>query len=148
VAHSLKWGVEIRLNKDATIFGTNPNGLYTFGGGTAFSQVFIPSASGQHDIHPGDPLPDALTGLLTATPYSYTINGLTGLTPGGDRFDEAAVRREAYNFYFQDTWKVTSRLSFSYVLRYDLNSRIKEAKHRTSVIVPVDPSEKETSFFA
>ena len=146
--HSFKWGGEIRLNKDATIFGTNPNGLYTFGGGTAFSQVFIPSASGQHDIHPGDPLPDALTGLLTATPYSYTINGLTGLTPGGDRFDEAAVRREAYNFYFQDTWKVTSRLSFSYGLRYDLNSRIKEAKHRTSVIVPVDPSEKETSFFA
>jgi hypothetical protein len=34
-AHSFKWGVEIRLNKDATIFGTNPNGLYAFGGGTA-----------------------------------------------------------------------------------------------------------------
>src|SRR5262249_13808992 len=145
--HSFKWGVEIRLNKDATIFGTNPNGLYTFGGGTAYSQVFIPSAGGQHDINPGDPLPDALTGLLTGTPYSYTVNGLVGLTPGGDRFDEAAVRREAYNFYFQDAWKLTPRLSITYGLRYDLNSRIKEAKHRTSVIVPVNPSGKETSFF-
>ena len=68
--HAFKWGVEIRWNKDATIFGTNPNGAYGFGGGTAYSPVFIPSASGQHDIQPGDALPDALTGLLTATPYS------------------------------------------------------------------------------
>jgi hypothetical protein len=147
-SHAYKWGVEIRWNKDATIFGQNPNGLYTFGGGTAYSPVLIPSASGTHDIHPGDPLPDALTGLLTATPYSYTVSGLVGLTPGGDRFNEAAVRREAYNFYFEDTWKVTSKLSINYGLRYDLNSRIKEAQHRTSVIDPVDASGKTTSFFA
>ena len=49
-SHTLKWGVEIRLNKDATIFGTNPNGLYTFGGGTAYSPVLITSASGLHNI--------------------------------------------------------------------------------------------------
>ena len=59
----MKWGAEIRLNKDATIFGANPNGLYAFGGGTAYSPVFIPSASGTHDIQAGDRLPDALTGL-------------------------------------------------------------------------------------
>ena len=34
--HSFKWGVEIRANRDATIFGTNPNGIYSFGGGTAY----------------------------------------------------------------------------------------------------------------
>src|SRR6266478_6587103 len=72
-AHSFKWGVEIRLNKDATIFGTNPNGLYAFGGGAAYSPVFIPSTSGLHDILPGEPLPDTLTGVLTATPFEYTI---------------------------------------------------------------------------
>src|SRR6267378_3880538 len=72
-SHSFKWGAELRFNRDTTIFGTNPNGLYTFGGGTAYSPVLIPSASGQHDIAPGDPLPDSLTGLLTATPYSYTV---------------------------------------------------------------------------
>ena len=147
-AHTFKWGVEIRWNRDTTIFGTNPSGLYTFGGGTAYSPVLIPSASGQHDIHQGDPLPDALTGLLTATPYSYTVSGLVGLTPGGNRFDEAAVRREAYNFYFQDAWKATSRLSINYGLRYDLNTRIKEAKHRTSLAEPVDAGGKPTSFFA
>src|SRR4029077_5294428 len=60
-AHGFKWGVEIRLNKDATIFGTNVNALYTFGGGTAYSQFAIKSASGKHDIKVGDPLPDSLT---------------------------------------------------------------------------------------
>jgi hypothetical protein len=147
-SHAFKWGAEIRWNRDSTVFGTNPSGSYTFGGGTAYSPVFIPSASGTHDIHPGDPLPDSLTGLLTATPYSYTITALYRLTPGGDRFDIAAVRREAYNFYFQDTWKATSKLTLTYGLRYELNSRIKEAKHRTSVTQPVDASGNPTSFVA
>jgi hypothetical protein len=147
-AHTFKWGVEIRLNKDATIFGTNPNGLYAFGGGTAYSPVFIPSASGQHDVPPGDPLPDALSGFLTATPFSYTITAAANVTPVGDKFDEASVRREAYNFYFLDAWKVNSRLSVNYGLRYELNSRIKESKNRTSVAVPIDASGNETSFVA
>ena len=144
--HTFKWGVEIRLNKDATIFGTNPNGLYTFGGGTAYSPVAITSASGRHNIAPGDPLPDALTGLLTATPYSFAVSAVGGLTPGGNRFDEAAVRREAYNFYFMDTWKATSRLSVNFGLRYDVNTRIKEAKDRTSIAEPIGPDGKPTSF--
>ncbi len=132
-SHAFKFGVEIRFNRDATIFGTNPNGIYSFGGGTAFSPVLITSASGAHDIQPGDPLPDSLTGLLTATPYSYSVIAAADVTPVGDRFDEAAVRREAYNFYVQDTWKASPRLTLNYGLRYEVNSRIHEAGNRTSV---------------
>ena len=131
-AHAFKWGVEIRANRDSTIFGTNPNGAYSFGGGTAYSPVPIVSASGQHNIGVGDPLPDSLTGLLTATPYSYTITVAANGTPAGDKFDEAAARREAYNFYFQDNWKATRRLAVNYGLRYEVNSRIHEAQKRTS----------------
>ncbi len=131
--HVFKWGVEIRFNRDTTIFGTNPNGIYSFGGGTAYSPVLITSASGAHDIHPGDPLPDSLTGLLTATPYSYGVIAAADVTPTGDKFDAAAVRREAYNFYFHDTWKASSRLTLSYGLRYEVNSRIHEAENRTSL---------------
>ena len=145
-SHTFKWGVEIRMNKDATIFGTNPSGVYSFGGGTAYSPVLITSASGLHNIQPGDPLPDALTGLLTATPYSYSITAAAAVTPTGDRFDEAAVRREAYNFYFQDSWKFSARWIVNYGLRYELNSRIKEAKHRTSIAEPIGPDGKPTSF--
>jgi carboxypeptidase family protein len=131
--HAFKWGVEIRANRDATIFGSNPNGVYTFGGGRAYSPVLIPSASGTHDIQVGEPLPDSLTGLLTATPYSYSVIIAADVTPKGDRFDEAAVRREAYNFYFQDSWKARSNLTVNYGLRYEVNSRIHEAEHRTSL---------------
>jgi hypothetical protein len=147
-AHSFKWGFETRLNKDATIFGTNPSGIYTFGGGTAYSPVDISSASGLHNILVGQPLPDALTGLLTATPYSYSVTAAAATTPIGDRFDEAAVRREAYNLYFQDAWKLSSKWTLNYGLRYELNSRIKEAKQRTSIAEPIGPDGKPTSFLA
>jgi hypothetical protein len=136
-SHSFKWGVEVRFNRDSTIFGTNPNGAYQFGGGTAYCcsnpNVTITSASGTHNINPGDPLPDSLTGLLTATPYSYSITAAASVTPVGDRFDEAGVRREAYNFYFQDAWKATPQLTVNYGLRYEVNSRIHEATKRTSL---------------
>jgi carboxypeptidase family protein len=147
-AHTLQWGAELRLNRDSSIFGTNPNGLYTFGGGTAYSPVFIPSASGQHDIQPGQPLPDALTGVLTATPFSYTATALGSLTPKGNKLDEAGVRREAYNFYVQDAWKVTARFTVNLGLRYEVNSRIHEAKHRTSLVVPSGPDGKLAGFLA
>src|SRR6267154_2622668 len=29
--HTFKWGPELRFNRDSTVFGTNPNGAYTFG---------------------------------------------------------------------------------------------------------------------
>jgi Carboxypeptidase regulatory-like domain len=144
--HAFKWGVEFRYNRDATIFGTNPNGLYSFGGGTAYSPVLITSASGTHDIHPGDALPDSLTGLLTATPYSYSVVAAASVTPAGDRFDEAAVRREAYNFYFQDNWKASSRLTLNYGLRYEVNSRIHEAHNRTSLPKFVDANGNDVPY--
>jgi hypothetical protein len=146
-AQVFKWGTEIRVNRDSTIFGVNPNGLYEFGGGTAFSPVNITSASGTHDIHAGDPLPDALTGLLTGTPYSYNIMVPADITPVGGKFNEAGVRREAYNLYFQDVWKATPKLTVSYGLRYEVNSRIHEATKRTSLPVFFDASGNPTGYW-
>ncbi|MEJ2009125.1 MAG: TonB-dependent receptor, partial [Acidobacteriota bacterium] len=145
--HTFKWGVEMRFNRDSTIWGMNPTGQYVFGGGTAYSPVAITSASGQHDLQPGDPLPDSLTGLLTATPYSYTISAVSDLTASGDRFNEAAVRRQAYGFYFQDSWRPTSRLAVNYGLRYEVNSRIGEATKRTSLPEIVGPNGNNVPFW-
>ena len=145
-SHAFKWGVEIRVNRDSTIFGPNPTGAYMFGGGTAYSPVLIKSASGTHDIQVGDPLPDSLTGLLTATPFSYNITAPASITPVGGKFDEAGVRREAYNFYFQDGWKATPQLTVNYGLRYEVNSRIHEATKRTSVPVFIGADGKPASY--
>jgi hypothetical protein len=144
--HAFQWGVEIRVNRDSTIFGTNPNGAYTFGGGTAYSPVFIKSASGTHDIQIGDPLPDSLTGLLTATPFAYNITAPASITPIGNKFDEAGVRREAYNFYFQDVWKATPQLTVNYGLRYEVNSRIHEATKRTSLPIFIGADGQPASY--
>lgn len=145
--HALKWGFETRWNKDATIFGINPNGLYSFGGGKAYSPVAITSASGLHDIKVGDALPDAMTGLLTATPYAYNVMAAASVTPSGNKFDEAAVRREAYNFYFQDSWKATPRLTVNYGLRFEVNSRIHEAHQRTSSARFIGANGKEAPYW-
>ena len=145
-SHAFKWGTEIRFNRDSTIFGTNPNGIYEFGGGKVYSTKSIKSTSGTHDINPGDPLPDSLTALLTATPYSYNIMAAADITPVGGKFNEAGVRREAYNFYFQDTWKATPHLSVSYGLRYELNTRIHEATKRTSLPIFTGSDGKPTGY--
>ena len=145
--HTFKWGVEMRFNRDSTIWGVNPNGIYTFGGGTAYSPVAITSASGQHNLQAGDPLPDSLTGLLTATPYLYSISAISDMTPGGNRFDEAAIRRQAYNFYFQDNWKATARLTVNYGLRYEVSSRIAEANKRSSLPEIVGPDGANVPFW-
>jgi len=146
-SHAFKWGTEIRINRDSTIFGVNPNGLYEFGGGIVYSPVKITSASGIHDIQAGDPLPDSLTGLLTATPYSYNIMAAADITPVGDKFNEAGVRREAYNFYFQDAWKGTSKFTISYGLRYEVNSRIHEATKRTSLPIFLGPNGQRVGYW-
>ena len=69
--HTVKGGGEVRPNRDTALFGLNPNGQYTFGGGTAYCPLPIRSLSGAHDIQPGQALPDTLSGLLTATPFAY-----------------------------------------------------------------------------
>ena len=145
--HTLRWGWEIRWNRDATVFGVNPNGLYTFGGGPAYSPVTIPSASGQHDIQPGDLMPDSLTGLLTATPFSYTISLASPQAGTGDRFNEDSLHREAYNFYFQDDWKVTPRLLMNYGVRYEYDSPFHEPKDRTSGVEFLGPGGQPARFW-
>ena len=130
--HTLKAGAEVRLNRDTTLFGISPNGEYQFGGGVAYSPVDIRSASGLHDVHAGDPLPDALSGLLTASAFTYTTAVAPLLFAQGDRIGDSAIHRDAYNAYVQDSWKVNDRLLLNYGLRYEINSPIYEPAKRTS----------------
>jgi hypothetical protein len=135
--HSVKLGAEFRANRDTTYFGTSPNGEYTFGGGTAYSPIYIPSLSRAHDIRPGDPLPDTLTGLLTASPFAYTAAVAPPFFPQGDQIGVAAISRYNGNFYIQDTWKISGRFVLDYGLRYEVYSPISERAKRTSALSTV-----------
>ncbi len=146
-AHTFQWGAQAIVNHDTTVWGTTPNGMYQFGGGPAYSPVAITSASGQHNLEPGDPLPDSLTGLLTATPFSYTVNAIASFTPEGDRYNEAAERRQLYGVYFQDMWKATHRLTLNYGLRYEIHSPVEEAEKRTSEPRTVGPNDDNVPFW-
>lgn len=136
--HTLKAGFEGRRNRDTFFGGTRPNGVYTFAGGAAWSPVAITSASGAHNINPGDLLPDSLTALLTAAPFSYAISASPPGLPQGDRTGEVVVGRTAYNFYLQDAWKLAPRLSLSYGVRYEVDSRMHAVDGRSSGIMFID----------
>ena len=130
--HNVKWGAEARLNRDTTYFGTSPNGEYDFGGGTVYSPVFIPSASGQHNIQPGDPLPDTLSSLLLGYPYAYTVAVAPSFASNGPHIGPAAINRNDINAYLQDTWKISPAWTLDYGLRYELYTPLQERAHRTS----------------
>jgi hypothetical protein len=130
--HAVKWGVEARLNRDTTYFGISPNGEYDFGGGTVYSPKFIPSASGQHDVQPGQPLPDTLSSLLIGYPYGYTIAVAPPSASNGTHIGPAAINRNDVNAYVEDTWKINPQWTLEYGLRYEVYTPISERAHRTS----------------
>jgi len=130
--HTIKVGGEARLNRDTTYYGTSPNGEYDFGGGTAYSPVAIASQSGQHDIRPGDPLPDTLSALLTGSSFVYTAAVAPSYASGGAHIGAAAISRNAGGIYIQDTWKISDRFVLDYGVRYEVYSPILERAKRTS----------------
>jgi hypothetical protein len=137
--HTIKAGIEARLNRDTTYFGISPNGEYDFGGGTVYSPVFIPSASGTHNVNPGDPLPNTLASLLVGYPYGYTVAVAPPYFSNGPHIGPAAINRNDVNVYAQDTWKINDRWTLDYGLRYEVYSPITERAHRTSSFLQVSP---------
>ncbi len=137
--HAVKWGAEARLNRDTTYFGISPNGEYDFGGGTVYSPVFIPSASGQHDVQAGQPLPDTLSSLLLGYPYAYTVAVAPPYASNGAHIGPAAINRNDINAYFADTWKINPQWTLDYGLRYEVYTPISERANRTSSFLNAFP---------
>jgi hypothetical protein len=132
--HAFKAGFEVRLNRDTTYFGISPNGEYDFGGGAAYATEFIPSKSGTHDTHPGDLLPDTLSGFLSGSPFAYTVGIAPPYFSNGEHIGPAAINRNNVSFFVQDTFKVNGRLTLDYGIRWDLYTPIGERAHRTSTV--------------
>jgi hypothetical protein len=129
--HAIRAGFEARINRDTTYFGISPNGEYSFGGGTAYAATNVTSASGTHDIHVGDPLPDTFSSFITGSPFVYTVALAPPFSSGGEHIGPAAINREDYNAWIQDTWKITSKLTLDYGIRWEVYTPISERAHRT-----------------
>ncbi|HKF46618.1 MAG TPA: carboxypeptidase regulatory-like domain-containing protein [Terracidiphilus sp.] len=140
--HAWKAGFEARINRDTTYFGISPNGEYDFGGGTAYAIEAIPSASGKHDIHPGDPLPDTLSGFLSGSAFVYTAAIAPPYSSNGAHIGPAAISRSNYSAFVQDTWKIARNLSLDYGLRWDLYTPITERAHRTSSFLTINGTQE------
>jgi hypothetical protein len=136
--HTFKAGIEVRLNRDTTYFGISPNGEYDFGGGSAYATEAIPSASGNHNLQPGDLLPDTLSSFLSGSPFAYTRAIAPPYFSNGPHIGPAAINRNNVNWYVQDTWKVTPRFTLDYGLRWELYTPISERARRTSGLVNVN----------
>jgi hypothetical protein len=141
-AHAFKAGVEFRTNRDTTYFGISPNGEYDFGGGTAYATEAIPSQSGTHNISPGDPLPDTLSSFLSGSPFAYTVAIAPPYFSNGPHIGPAAINRNNFNVYFEDSWKVTPRFSLDYGLRWELYTPITERAKRTSGFLTVNGTQE------
>ncbi|HEY1902393.1 MAG TPA: carboxypeptidase regulatory-like domain-containing protein [Terracidiphilus sp.] len=137
-SHAFKTGFEARINRDTTYFGISPNGEYDFGGGRAYATEFIPSASGAHNINPGDPLPDTLSGFLSGSSFAYTVALAPPFMSGGQHIGPAAISRNDFNAYAQDTWKITPTFTLDYGIRWELYTPITERAHRTGGFQIID----------
>jgi hypothetical protein len=137
-----KMGFEARINRDTTYLGISPNGEYDFGGGTAFATEDIPSQSGMHDVHPGDPLPDTVSAFLSGSAFVYTVGVAPPYFSGGQHSGPAAINRDNFSAFVQDTWKVNSGFTLDYGLRWDLYTPVTERAHRTSTILNVNGTQQ------
>jgi hypothetical protein len=136
--HTFKAGFEARLNRDTTYFGISPNGEYDFGGGAAYADEAIPSQSGTHNISPGDLLPDTLSSFLSGSPFVYTVAIAPSYFSNGAHIGPAAINRNNFSVYLQDTWKVTPRFTLDYGVRWELYTPITERARRTSSFLTVN----------
>jgi hypothetical protein len=130
--HQIQAGFEVRLNRDTTYFGMSPNGEYDFGGGTAYATEAIPSVSGTHDIAIGQPLPDTLSAFLSGSAFIYTAAIAPPYFSGGQHIGPAAISRNNFSLWVQDSWKVTPRFTLDYGLRWELYTPITERARRTA----------------
>jgi hypothetical protein len=106
--HLMKFGADIRFVQQNAFRDVQSRGFLTF------SDFFVPGGNG---------LGNLLLGLPTIT--------------GGARLDNHQhLRSNSYNFFFNDSWRATPRLTLMAGLRYEYNSPPVDAEDRANIYDP------------
>ena len=111
--HVLKFGGDFRRDQINVVNGIASNGFF----------VFIPA-----------PLSNAFANFLIGQPLLFLQGG--GDQPGGGGDLSRGLRGNDLNFYAQDTYKVSPRLTLNFGLRYDLPFPYTEIRNRQNLFEP------------
>jgi len=111
--HEVKFGADYHRDQINVINGIASNGFF----------VFIPA-----------PLSNAFANFLIGQPLLFLQGG--GDQPDGTGDLSRGLRGNSFNFYAQDTFKVSSRLTLNVGLRYDLVFPYTEIRDRQNLFIP------------
>ena len=110
--HTLRFGVDFRDFRETNYALGNGSGTFSF------ASTWV---QGPYDNSPSAPMGQGLASFLYGLPTSGGI----------DINASFADREQSWAGYFQDDWKVTSRLTLNLGLRYELETPITERYNRT-----------------
>ena len=114
-SHSFRTGLEFRRYRETSeFFGNNQTGQFTFDSawtrGPLDNSTSAPNSIGQ-----------SFAAFLLGLPTSGTIARSAS-------YDEAST---TYGLYFQDDWKLGSRLTLNLGVRYEVEAALREARNRS-----------------
>jgi len=114
--HNFKFGGEVRMLQ------FNVRRLTQASGEFDFNAAETSNGKGGN----GEPVASSLFGLVNTSTLNYG--------------NFSGIRYKDFSFYGQDTYKLTTRLTLNYGLRYDLDVPATEAQHRFSMVDPKLPN--------
>ncbi len=88
-------------------------------------------------------MPDTLSGFLSGSPFVYTVAiAPPSFISNGQHIGPAAISRNNFNVWAQDTWKITPRFTLDYGLRWELYTPITERARRTAGFLTVNGTQE------